>query len=496
MFRLNKLKLISHPVLGDLNLDFQSRDFDRDNLYATVIIGQNGTGKSNILKVISEIFRTIALIKEGQEDAPIIWYKFYIKYTIDNVVYELKTLPKQGNDILCNKESIESDIFIESDTFIHTLADMVLPTRLLASSLMLTDKFNAKSTALYKYLGIRNENSPSSSGTRTYIRRTVDNIIDCLKRKNFTSELSNFFEALELEPSLELIYKPRYRQIFYTSDISKNTLDDAFGGNNWKLYFPRRQDPIWGTSRYNSIKDNDELINKIISFLQKNTGETIFRYNLITSSRSDLLEDFEIIKELSRLDIISFPELVISKRTGSYNFIESSSGETHLISEFIGLLSQIEDNSLILIDEPEISLHPNWQIKYIDFLKKTFRDYASCHFVIATHSHFILSNITSENSNVIALKCDKDNNIIDASTDIDTYGWSPENILYSVFNVTTTRNYYFENDVKELLYLIAHKNENKSKLNQIIERLDRVILSENDPLLNVINEAKTYIDEI
>jgi predicted ATPase len=84
--------------------------------------------------------------------------------------------------------------------------------------------------------------------------------------------------------------------------------------------------------------------------------------------------------------------------------MDSSSGETNLLCQFIGILSTIQDNSLIIIDEPENSSHPNWQINYIGWLKDIFKEYLSCHFVIATHSHFILTDLQEYNSTIIALE--------------------------------------------------------------------------------------------
>lgn len=39
--------------------------------------------------------------------------------------------------------------------------------------------------------------------------------------------------------------------------------------------------------------------------------------------------------------------------------MDSSSGETNLLCQFIGILSAIQEDSLVIIDEPENSAHPN-----------------------------------------------------------------------------------------------------------------------------------------
>ncbi|TOO95411.1 ATP-binding protein, partial [Vibrio parahaemolyticus] len=74
-----------------------------------------------------------------------------------------------------------------------------------------------------------------------------------------------------------------------------------------------------------------------------------------------------------------------------------SSGEQCLFLIFMGIISSIEDNALICIDEPEISLHPQWQEKFVDILNDSFSSYKGCHFIIATHSPLIVSDISSSN---------------------------------------------------------------------------------------------------
>lgn len=74
-----------------------------------------------------------------------------------------------------------------------------------------------------------------------------------------------------------------------------------------------------------------------------------------------------------------------------------SSGEQCLFLLFMGIISSIEDNALICIDEPEISLHPQWQEKFVDILNDSFSSYKGCHFLIATHSPLIVSDISASN---------------------------------------------------------------------------------------------------
>lgn len=68
-----------------------------------------------------------------------------------------------------------------------------------------------------------------------------------------------------------------------------------------------------------------------------------------------------------------------------------SSGEKNDFIMFFDLIFRIRNKSIILIDEPEISLHINWQEKYIDNVLRALKN-KSCQIIISTHSPDIISN--------------------------------------------------------------------------------------------------------
>ncbi len=196
--------------------------------------------------------------------------------------------------------------------------------------------------------------------------------------------------------------------------------------------------------------------------------------------------------DLNSLDLISFPQLSLKRKQQSLDINEISSGEYHILMSFIGIYSSIEHNSLILIDEPEISLHPNWQMKYISYLKEIFKDYQSCHFLITSHSHFFASDLDGRHSKIIGLKRDLEDKIetVDLPKDLDTYGWSAEDVLYNVFDVLSTRNKFVASDVAKILNELSKGDKNKSNYvsKEQVEKLTHLEnnLKDNDPFKAVV----------
>ena len=77
---------------------------------------------------------------------------------------------------------------------------------------------------------------------------------------------------------------------------------------------------------------------------------------------------------------------------------------------------------------------------------------------------------------------------------LKTYGWSAEEVLYSVFNVRTVRNYFLEQDLTKLLGLIGQNSNDKVEIKRLIKRIEQIPVSENDPLKEIINESKMYLN--
>jgi energy-coupling factor transporter ATP-binding protein EcfA2 len=71
-----------------------------------------------------------------------------------------------------------------------------------------------------------------------------------------------------------------------------------------------------------------------------------------------------------------------------------SSGEKQVVYRAGYLLSNLNNinSGVVFIDEPELSLHPAWQQKYLDFLLEIFSHDGQCaiQFVIATHSPYVI----------------------------------------------------------------------------------------------------------
>jgi len=83
--------------------------------------------------------------------------------------------------------------------------------------------------------------------------------------------------------------------------------------------------------------------------------------------------------------------LVIRGKDGEIDLTLLSSGEQHELVMFYDLIFKVEPNTLIMIDEPELSLHVTWQNKFIGELKQIVEQ-SKFDVLIATHSATIVGN--------------------------------------------------------------------------------------------------------
>jgi predicted ATP-binding protein involved in virulence len=83
--------------------------------------------------------------------------------------------------------------------------------------------------------------------------------------------------------------------------------------------------------------------------------------------------------------------LVIASKEGEIDLTLLSSGEQHELVMFYDLIFKVKPNTLVMIDEPELSLHITWQNTFIDELKKIVKQ-SKFDVLIATHSPTVVGN--------------------------------------------------------------------------------------------------------
>lgn len=168
-----------------------------------------------------------------------------------------------------------------------------------------------------------------------------------------------------------------------------------------------------------------------------------------------------------------------------------SSGQWNWLSSFVGLALEIEPNTLILVDEPENSLHPAWQIDYISVLEGICQRKKDCQAIIATHSPLIASGIAPECGNIVSLIRDEDTSLTKSVESPSFYGWTATDVYEKLFKVRPRAKNFTTNATDALEHVRIGKKISRREIQRLTSLLikDASILPNLDPMRIVINNV-------
>lgn len=142
-----------------------------------------------------------------------------------------------------------------------------------------------------------------------------------------------------------------------------------------------------------------------------------------------------VLSELMEAEHQRTLELIAEEQFDDVNL---SSGQQILICTITELIANIENESIILFDEPEIHLHPNAianMVRMFYRLLDEFNSYA----IFSTHSPLILQEIPSK---YIQILDRVDNSLHVRKPDIECFGNNISEIVFDVFDVTNVESNY------------------------------------------------------
>lgn len=119
-----------------------------------------------------------------------------------------------------------------------------------------------------------------------------------------------------------------------------------------------------------------------------------------------------------RIDNVNGHKEIYFKKNGMEIPIDGlSSGEKQVVYRGCFLLKDVNatNGAFVFIDEPEISLHPSWQMKIMDYYKGIFTGedgQQTSQIFAVTHSPFVIHNENRRNDKVIVLARDENGDII------------------------------------------------------------------------------------
>jgi len=174
---------------------------------------------------------------------------------------------------------------------------------------------------------------------------------------------------------------------------------------------------------------------------------------------------------------------VIPLRSGSkFSAFDLSSGEFHMFSTIQAVGFGLNRKAVLLIDEPENNLHPQWQR---DLMAAIFEVCSNAlddgHVIVCTHSPLIVG-AAHEGSTVVDLTGEEPQR-----TRV-SFGASSDELLLTGFGVGSSRNKFVVDKVQQAVSLVERGDFDNPAFKVLIPQLKQILdaLTPEDPLVDVI----------
>ncbi len=185
--------------------------------------------------------------------------------------------------------------------------------------------------------------------------------------------------------------------------------------------------------------------------------------------------------------------LVLEKEGQEYEVNQLSHGEKALIAMIgdlarrlvianPGNINPLNGEGIVLIDELDLHLHPNWQRTILGKLNKTF---PNIQFICTTHSPLILNHVQKES--IYLLEDGKCTSLVEKYKDFNSYGAEVEDILKVVQGTNQLLPTDVENHFLKMYTLLSEGKYDEAK--EVIEKLKEI----TDPNHVEILKAETKI---
>lgn len=213
--------------------------------------------------------------------------------------------------------------------------------------------------------------------------------------KYFNYRFYLYEDVLQRVKNLADIREKMFKTLDELNEL-ENKGKSYFTYHNLNNYFLKFEQPesfniflvlVYLKELYKNIKSNhgkevkyDDYYKKLLSV---NDIEKFYQSNFKEDYKTLMNLDFDI---LEKTDNFLIDDLVILKSNRYTSISQLSSGEFSIFLRIMEISLYIENDSLILIDEPEIHLNPKWINQYYYILRKCFSN-LNCHFIIASQSY-------------------------------------------------------------------------------------------------------------
>ena len=429
--KISRLKIGGYKNLRNLEMDFE------EDVSLIALIGDNGSGKSNVLEALTIIFSELSMKEKISFDFEVEYYIGQTKYLISNNA-EVLSIFKNGKKIrkldLLNDLPPAIFLYYCGDTRrLEEIADSNIDIEF-NKALKIQEKVKVKYLSLLQL--------------RDFPGAFLANALYETQTFSTVSELLGITRIAE-----KVIFSLKRPDWSKKASINEDSFWNAQGTVANLLHQIKDMGNL-------TILDRDSAVIQIDDWKKlKTIAENIF----------DMLKIFKLLMQADILDSIQFNVL---KNDNEISIHELSEGEKQLASLLSFLEATKEYKSLFLLDEFDAFLHPSWQRKFVELVSKI--DIRG-QIIFTTHSPLSLSKLNKHQIRIF-----KNGEAEEVS--VDTFNRDSAEVMEEIMGVGLRSK-----DVQKLIdgFKKAALFSDKEQALDYKEQLTS-ILSEDDPLWRTV----------
>lgn len=405
--RLRELHITEFKNLRDFFVTWSDQ-------FTTVLVGPNGTGKSNLLEALIIIFRDLDL---GASPA----FAYQLEYECRGAIIRIEADPKRGRG---GMQATADGHAISGRQLARKGGGEYLPSFVFGyysgPSNRMEEHFKAHQRQFSDEL-LRGADQPLRP--LLYARLVHSQFV-----------LLSFFQTERQDRSIIEEYL-RIRDLESVLFVLKRP--DWFSAHRRPSGQDRGDPRFWGARGV--VREFLERLHDLaLAPLHSRTTDRLYLYLPSKQQLLRLAEGYESQQEFFKaLESLYISDLIDDVRTGvqitnvdsALTFRELSEGEQQLLM-VLGMLRYIDTSEgLILLDEPDTHLNPAWSLQYIRLLRDQVVDVATTQIVMATHDPLVVANLTAPE--VLLMRRNADGQVAAGHPDEDPKGMGVAGLLTS-----------------------------------------------------------------
>lgn len=347
------------------NLLVEASKYPPNGITVSSFIGDNGSGKSNaLMRLSNKIQKNYNGFNKHRVHvlSNVVTDPFRLSRTLDNGIYNYLGLRQASNTV---------NIGIFSKTIAFSL-------------IALLSNSSKKELQIFRMAGfepgdLEVEFKLSNHSPKVDTKPQDQDFIPDLN-KNIPRELIRTYREIRRSASSENYFQPSFLEQRGPCDAAEFINDAESLQNEYEEFYYILKDQPENSLKVNwrdGSVDKLKKISKINGYFCRKFDlnslkviEAFFRYNQIGVT----------VKQQKK---IFSDEILLTNL---------SAGQEIYLSTFLRVVTNVSDGDYLLIDEPEIGIHPEWQQNFVGNLREILKDLKNVTVVIATHSPLIVGD--------------------------------------------------------------------------------------------------------